>query len=78
MFAFREPNSILQHSYVDQSPIVARRLGFPVMPLAVLAVLIGSQSISLVISSSSTSIDIYESITDRAKWITVGIIFWVW
>ena len=68
-----------QHSYVDQSPIVARRLGFPALPLAVLAALIGSQSISLALSSNSSSnIDIYENIIDRAKWIAVGVIFWVW
>ncbi|KAG6837008.1 hypothetical protein H0H93_016468 [Arthromyces matolae] len=37
-----------KHSYVDQSPLVARRLGFAALPLAVLAILIGFQSISLV------------------------------
>ncbi|KAL0581310.1 hypothetical protein V5O48_000686 [Marasmius crinis-equi] len=39
-----------KHTYVDQSPLVARRLGFASLPLAVLAVLIGSQSINLFLS----------------------------
>lgn len=39
-----------QHTYVDQSPLVARRLGFASLPLAVLAILIGSQSLSLLVS----------------------------
>lgn len=42
-----------QHTYVDQSPVVARRLGFASIPLAVLAVIIGYQSLSLVISNNS-------------------------
>lgn len=63
---------------MDQSPIVARRLGFPVLPLAVLAALIGSQSMNLVISSSSPGVDMYEHVIDRAKWVVVGLIFWLW
>jgi len=35
-----------KHSYVDQSPLVARRLGFASLPLAVVAILIGSDSIT--------------------------------
>ncbi|KAG9016786.1 hypothetical protein FRB90_002163 [Tulasnella sp. 427] len=42
---------IRKHTYVDQSPVVARRLGFASMPLAVLSVIIGAQSISLLIST---------------------------
>jgi hypothetical protein len=41
-----------QHTYVDQSPLVARRLGFASLPLAVLTILIGSQSLSLVLGST--------------------------
>ncbi|TFY81760.1 hypothetical protein EWM64_g2256 [Hericium alpestre] len=41
-----------KHSYVDQAPLVARRLGFSSLPLAVLVILVGSQSINLLISSS--------------------------
>lgn len=39
-----------KHSYVDQSPLVARRLGFASLPLAILALLIGSQSLTLLIA----------------------------
>lgn len=68
-----------QHSYVDQSPIVARRLGFPALPLAVLVALIGSQSVGLAISTQSLSpITIVENVVDRAKWITLFLIFWFW
>ncbi|KAF8627820.1 hypothetical protein AX15_004241 [Amanita polypyramis BW_CC] len=35
-----------KHLYVDQSPLVARRLGFASLPLAAVAILIGSQSVS--------------------------------
>ncbi|KAF8198103.1 eukaryotic membrane protein family-domain-containing protein [Pholiota molesta] len=42
-----------KHSYVDQSPLVARRLGFASLPLAALAILVGSQSINLMFASSS-------------------------
>ena len=47
--------SARKHSYVDQSPVVARRLGFSSLPLAVLTILIGTQSVSLLLSSSSPS-----------------------
>jgi hypothetical protein len=40
----------IQHSYVDQAPLVARRLGFASLPLAVMVILLGSQSISLLFS----------------------------
>lgn len=39
-----------KHTYVDQSPLVARRLGFASLPLAVLAILIGSQSVVLLVA----------------------------
>ena len=42
-----------KHSYVDQSPVVARRLGFSSLPLAVLTILIGTQAVSLLVSSAS-------------------------
>ncbi|KDQ57592.1 hypothetical protein JAAARDRAFT_58180 [Jaapia argillacea MUCL 33604] len=42
-----------KHSYVDQSPLVARRLGFPTLPLANLAIIIGTQSIVLLFSMQS-------------------------
>ncbi|EJD03060.1 DUF747-domain-containing protein [Fomitiporia mediterranea MF3/22] len=70
--------SARKHSYVDQSPIVARRLGFPALPLAVLAALIGSQSVGLVISTYTLSpITLVENLVDRAKWVALGVIFWI-
>ncbi|TDL24170.1 DUF747-domain-containing protein [Rickenella mellea] len=66
-----------KHSYVDQSPLVARRLGFPALPLAVLVALIGSQSINLVMSSSSTSMMLSPQILVRnIKWVALGVLFW--
>ncbi|KAI9509168.1 DUF747 family protein [Russula earlei] len=45
--------SARKHSYVDQSPVVARRLGFASLPLAVLTILIGTQAMMLLASSAS-------------------------
>jgi hypothetical protein len=47
--------SARKHSYVDQSPVVARRLGFSSLPLAVLTILIGTQAMMLLVSSASPS-----------------------
>ncbi|THH09808.1 hypothetical protein EW145_g1766 [Phellinidium pouzarii] len=70
--------SARKHSYVDQSPIVARRLGFPALPLAVLAGLIGSQSVGLLISTYSLwPITLDGNMLDRTKWVALGIVFWV-
>ncbi len=44
-----------KHSYVDQSPVVARRLGFASLPLAVLTILIGTQAAVLLASAASPS-----------------------
>ena len=38
-------SAIRKHNYVDQSPLVARRLGFASLPLACLTMLIAAQSI---------------------------------
>lgn len=46
---------LFQHTYVDQSPLVARRLGFSSLPLAVLAILIFYQSLSLLFSLPSAT-----------------------
>ena len=48
---FSNASPLWQHTYVDQSPVVARRLGLAALPLAVLAVLVGSQSLILLIST---------------------------
>jgi len=47
---------VRKHSYVDQSPLVARRLGFASLPLAILAILIGSQSLNLLIATHYDSL----------------------
>jgi hypothetical protein len=44
-----------KHGYVDQSPVVARRLGFASLPLAVLTILIGTQAAMLLPSAASPS-----------------------
>ncbi|KAI0371166.1 DUF747-domain-containing protein [Pilatotrama ljubarskyi] len=74
-----------KHTYVDQSPLVARRLGFASLPLAVLAILIGSQSVALLISmhadESSTWLRPWEEYTaddwiKLAKWGALAVLFW--
>ena len=81
------PNAFLQHTYVDQSPLVARRLGFASLPLAVLAILIGSQSVGLLISmhadESSPWLRPWEEYTpddwiNMAKWGALALLFWAW
>ncbi|KLO18363.1 DUF747-domain-containing protein [Schizopora paradoxa] len=67
-----------KHSYVDQSPIVARRLGFPSLPLAVLAALIGSQSVGIVINAHTLHpASLYSAVAARGQWIVLGILFWL-
>lgn len=51
----RRKASMRKHQYVDQSPVVARRLGFASLPLAILAVLIGTQSVSMIIANYERS-----------------------
>jgi hypothetical protein len=69
-----------QHTYVDQSPLVARRLGFASLPLAILASLIGSQSLGLIMDSGRewTWTRDAEIWVHRGKWAVMGLIFWVW
>jgi hypothetical protein len=43
-----------KHTYVDQSPLVARRLGFASLPMACLSVLIAAQAFSSTIASSES------------------------
>ncbi|KIP06627.1 hypothetical protein PHLGIDRAFT_106799 [Phlebiopsis gigantea 11061_1 CR5-6] len=74
-----------KHTYVDQSPLVARRLGFASLPLAVLAILIGSQSVVLLVSMhtddaaprkvvGSLSNDDWVNV---GKWMALATLFWV-
>ncbi|KAG8836368.1 hypothetical protein FRC17_005654 [Serendipita sp. 399] len=46
--------SARKHTYVDQSPLVARRLGFASLPLACLTILIAAQAFNATISSNPT------------------------
>ncbi|KAK7057215.1 eukaryotic membrane protein family-domain-containing protein [Favolaschia claudopus] len=73
-----------KHTYVDQSPLVARRLGFASLPLAVLAVLIGSQSMSLLFAFHSdnsmpwTAVSLSNAeIIHYLTWAIMGVLFWV-
>ncbi|KAG8213841.1 DUF747-domain-containing protein [Butyriboletus roseoflavus] len=67
-------HSTRKHTYVDQSPLVARRLGFASVPLAVLAILIGLQSFNLEFSRHlHDQWDLHPS----AKWIVMGMSFWL-
>ncbi|CAK5281540.1 unnamed protein product [Mycena citricolor] len=71
-----------KHTYVDQSPLVARRLGFAALPLAVLAILIGSQSINLLFSmhdehSSPWSVACNADLVHCITWGAMGVLFWV-
>ncbi|KAJ7594586.1 eukaryotic membrane protein family-domain-containing protein [Mycena floridula] len=73
-----------KHTYVDQSPLVARRLGFASLPLAVLAILIGSQSIGLLFSTNSDSSASWSlstlsnaEIVHYIKWGTMGFLLWL-
>lgn len=61
--------------YVDQSPLVARRLGFASVPLAVLAILIGLQSLNLVFSRHLHD---QRDLHPLAKWIAMSMSFWLW
>ncbi|CDO76187.1 hypothetical protein BN946_scf185037.g10 [Trametes cinnabarina] len=74
-----------KHTYVDQSPLVARRLGFASLPLAVLVVLIGSQSVALLVSmladESSPWLRPWKEYTaddwiNVAKWGALALLFW--
>ncbi|KAF6763229.1 DUF747 family protein [Ephemerocybe angulata] len=75
-----------KHSYVDQSPLVARRLGFAAIPLAALAILVGAQSINLVFSVNSdftypwtwTIRTLSQAeLVYYATWIIVGLLVWL-
>ncbi|KAI0342004.1 DUF747-domain-containing protein [Trametopsis cervina] len=77
---------VRKHTYVDQSPLVARRLGFAALPLAVLAILIGSQSINLLLSMHADDLSPrtwdYRQFTEGdwinlAKWTALGCLFWL-
>ncbi|KAI6026291.1 DUF747-domain-containing protein [Pisolithus microcarpus] len=73
-----------KHCYVDQSPLVARRLGFASIPLAVLAILIGFQSLGLVFSHrihSERTLGLDQmlavEITYLVKCVVIVVAFWL-
>ncbi|THV05079.1 DUF747-domain-containing protein [Dendrothele bispora CBS 962.96] len=78
-----------KHAYVDQGPLVARRLGFASLPLAVLAILIGSQSLALLFSRPSDTIEAgngvwraqseteIKELVRWATWVVMGVLFWL-
>ncbi|TFK20924.1 DUF747 family protein [Coprinopsis marcescibilis] len=76
-----------KHSYVDQSPLVARRLGFASLPLAVLFILVGSQSLGLIFANALSELtypwtwtiqDIsQDDIIHYLTWATVAFLFWL-
>jgi len=74
-----------KHSYIDQSPLVARRLGFASLPLAVVAILIGMQSLNLVFSLQfdyQWSVHALKTMSTAeairlVQWAIMGIAFWL-
>ncbi|RDB16757.1 Endoplasmic reticulum membrane protein 65 [Hypsizygus marmoreus] len=73
-----------KHTYVDQSPLVARRLGFAALPLAVLAILVGSQSLNLMfaVNSDFSSLWTVPSLSNAEimhylTWAAMGVLFWL-
>lgn len=75
-----------KHTFVDQSPLVARRLGFASVPLAALAILVGSQSISLMFSANSDFTSPWTwtvwslsnaEIAHYLTWAAMGVLFWL-
>ncbi|KAG8799037.1 hypothetical protein FRC18_008405 [Serendipita sp. 400] len=67
--------SARKHTYVDQSPLVARRLGFASLPLACLTILIATQAFNATISSSPTQ---WVSLVQRnIKYATLITLAWI-
>ncbi|EJD52619.1 DUF747-domain-containing protein [Auricularia subglabra TFB-10046 SS5] len=62
-----------KHTYVDQSPLVARRLGFAALPMAVLAVILGGQSMHILFVGASVRGDALRT----AQWAVLGILCWL-
>jgi hypothetical protein len=66
-----------KHSYVDQSPLVARRLGFASLPLACLSVLIAAQAFSSTIASSDSK-EWFHFGQRHVKYGILMTLTWVW
>ncbi|KAF9522652.1 eukaryotic membrane protein family-domain-containing protein [Crepidotus variabilis] len=80
--------SARKHQYVDQSPLVARRLGFASLPLAALFILIGSQSVWLIVGSRFDTLSPWTwpwevqswsdvDVVRYATYIVMGFLFWL-
>lgn len=65
-----------KHTYVDQSPLVARRLGFASLPLACLAILIGGQAFNTIIVSISGQLP--HLLQMRIKYGILMALIWAW
>ncbi|KAG8745403.1 hypothetical protein FRC10_008113 [Ceratobasidium sp. 414] len=65
-----------RHTYVDQSPLVARRLGLPTLPLAVLVLLIGAQSAQLALAVHGSSWGWSWTWIRSAQCAAVGLLAW--
>ncbi|KAH7108105.1 eukaryotic membrane protein family-domain-containing protein [Auriculariales sp. MPI-PUGE-AT-0066] len=77
----------VKHTYVDQSPLVARRLGFSALPTAVLSVLLGAQSVHLLFINVSADAQadgkthvlqwLGDDILRQMQWAILGVLFWL-
>ncbi|QRV96480.1 TAPT1-like protein [Ceratobasidium sp. AG-Ba] len=65
-----------KQSYVDQSPLVARRLGLPTLPLAVLVMLIGAQSAQLALAVHGSTWSWSWTWIRAAQCAVVGLLAW--
>lgn len=85
--SFADRDADLQHPILlDQSPLVARRLGFASIPLACLVIRIGVQAVGMLTSSShhddsSSNLDKTQIAWNVLKWtagIGIGLSAWGW
>ncbi|KAF8606126.1 DUF747-domain-containing protein [Ceratobasidium sp. AG-I] len=66
-----------KHTYVDQSPLVARRLGLATLPLAVLVFLIGAQSAQLALAVHGSAWSWSWTWVRAVQCAVVGLLGWV-
>ncbi|CAG8699785.1 5530_t:CDS:2, partial [Acaulospora colombiana] len=65
-----------KHTYVDQSPLVARRLGFASLPLACMTFILAAQAFNASIASDSTQLRYYAQ-----RYVKYGVLLtlaWAW
>ncbi|OAX44130.1 DUF747-domain-containing protein [Rhizopogon vinicolor AM-OR11-026] len=76
---------VRKHSYVDQSPLVARRLGFASLPLVLVVILVGLQSLTLFFSLRFDDEWGWDALLNMShaevvhllKWAVMGVAFWL-